>query len=69
MTDLAGVAEKVVGRELGGEATPVAADGLRSGGLWDLLPRLADLPEGFVLDEERVPAPFDPLPGQGTPEP
>jgi hypothetical protein len=66
LTDLAGIAEKVAGREPGGDETPVAADGLREGGLWDLLPRLADLPEGFVLDQEQVPAPFDPLPGQAA---
>jgi hypothetical protein len=66
LIEIADIAEKILGRDPGGDETPVAADGLREGGLWDLLPRLADLPEGFVLDEERVPAPFDPLPGQAA---
>ena len=67
LTDIAVIAEKILGRQPGGDATPIGDEGLREGGLWDLLPRLEDLLEGFVLDEEKVPAPFDPLPGQGTP--
>lgn len=67
LPDLANVAEVIIDREPGARATPVASDGLRTGGLWELLPRLDDLPEGFVFSEDQVPPPFDPLPGQGTP--
>ena len=69
LTELTHIAEAVVDREPGGAATPVSSEGLRTGGLWDLLPRLADLPEGFIRQHERVPEPFAPLPRQGTPEP
>jgi hypothetical protein len=62
LVDVSGVLKKTIDRAEGGDATPVDGDGMRTGGLWDMLPRLEDLPEGFVLDEERVPAPFDPLP-------
>lgn len=52
--DVAAVADQIVGRQPGGDVE-VDAEGLRTGGLWDTLPRPADLPTGFELDEEFVP--------------
>ena len=61
LADVADIAEAGVEREPGGDATPTGDDGMRTGGLWDVLPRLDDLPEGFVFVEERIP-------GEETPE-
>lgn len=33
-------------------ATPAPDQEMRTGGVWDLLPRLQDMPEGFVLERE-----------------
>ena len=59
LADLAAVAEKIIGRQPGGDVTSVGDDGVREGGLWDLLPRIEDLPEGFVLEKEEELAPVD----------
>ena len=58
------VTKAVIDRQRGDDATPVADNGMRSGGLWDMLPTLDDIPSGLVFDEDRVPVPFEPLPGQ-----
>jgi hypothetical protein len=64
------IMRKIVDRQPGQGATPTDADGMRTGGLWDMLPTLDDVPEGLTFDEDRVPVPFDPLPGQdATPTP
>ena len=49
---------------IGKAETPAAADGMRSGGLWDVLPRPEDLPDGFVFNADSIPVLFDALPGQ-----
>lgn len=67
--DLSTVAGAVIDRVLGPAATPIGADGRRAGGLWDVLPVPADLPDGFVLDREFVPTAALPLPAEATPIP
>ena len=64
LADLVVAAERIEGREPGGAET-TAADGMRSGGLWDVLPRPEDLPDGFVFSADSIPALFDALPEQG----
>ncbi|MDP9366897.1 MAG: VWA domain-containing protein [Chloroflexota bacterium] len=55
LPDVSAVAEQVVGREPGESSVATNDEGLLTGGLWDMLPRPADLPTDFVLDEEFVP--------------
>ncbi|MFL5760317.1 MAG: DUF4352 domain-containing protein [Thermomicrobiales bacterium] len=61
-----GTARAMVEKHKGGDVTPTDADGMRTGGLWAMLPTLDDIPEGLTFAEERVPVPFAPLPGQDT---
>jgi hypothetical protein len=65
----ADVTRTVISREPGETATPEAEGGMRTGGLWEMLPTLDDLPSGLVFDEDRVPVPFEPLPGQSDAQP
>ena len=55
LAEVSAVAGQVVGRKPGGSSVSTDDLGLKTGGLWNKLPRPADLPEGFVLDEEFVP--------------
>jgi hypothetical protein len=55
LVDALNVLEKTVGRAPGNETIKIASNGMRVGGLWDMLPLLNDLPEGFVFDEESEP--------------
>jgi hypothetical protein len=60
--DLVDILTITTNRNEGGRATPANASGHRTGGLWDLLPGLDDVPSGFAITDEIVPEPFAPLP-------
>jgi hypothetical protein len=51
-------------RTEGERATPTNEAEHRTGGLWDLLPELNDVPPGFEITDEIVPEPFAPSPDQ-----
>lgn len=55
LTDLAMVARNIEGREPANAiATPPATpQGVGSGGIWDRLPTLADMPDGFVFKSDQ----------------
>ncbi len=55
LADVSAVADQVVGRQPGDASVETDDEGLSTGGLWNMLPRPADLPTGFLLDEEFVP--------------
>lgn len=53
LTELFALGRSISGRAVGNTPTaPVAAHNLWSGGVWDLLPTLADVPEGFVFESD-----------------
>lgn len=62
LLELAGIAEKLIDRTPKPKDAPLNNDGLRQDGLWNMLPTLHDVPEGFVVDNEAAPR-------QGTPTP
>jgi hypothetical protein len=62
LIDLEAVAKSMVS----GDERPTADDNLRSGALWDLLPTLNELPEGFKVRDELVPQMFGPLEDKGS---
>ncbi len=62
LSELAEIAEKLVDRTPKSKDAPLNSDGLRQDGLWNMLPTLSDIPEGFVVDDEAAPR-------QGTPTP
>lgn len=53
-SDMLPIAREMMGRHMSGDsdATPDPVTGMRSGGVWDLLPELDQLPVGFVLYNE-----------------
>lgn len=66
---LADIGEKLVGRTARDYFSTVTADGLHLGGVWDLLPGLEDMPEGFVVASETVPAWLQAFKSTVTPTP
>ena len=56
LPDLFAVASNITGRELNGDpvSTPTSPQDMHIGGIWDLLPTLADVPEGFVFVEDET---------------
>jgi hypothetical protein len=49
LSDVAYVARRIAGRRPTGPAAAPGPDGMRRGGVWDLLPGPHDLPEGFMF--------------------
>jgi hypothetical protein len=62
--DTFAVARDIVSRKPGLAKAAKSAKEMNTGGLWDMLPTLDDVPEGFTFVQDAVPPPFDPIPDQ-----
>jgi hypothetical protein len=77
LLELADIGERIEGRTSSMAAPPSTAalptiapdDGLRHGGMWDMLPTLEDIPEGFVLTLEGGSAPYSVSEQEDAPTP
>ena len=55
---------KILDRTPGPISESISANQFQTGGLWELLPLLEDIPEGLTHLSDARPRPFEPLPGQ-----